>query len=117
MMDESRLTKAEMRLDFHDQRHDDIQASIQVLTKGIDELVKAEARRQGDKETVERIFIAIKEAQGNTTELRADFESYKITMAAKELSAYKGAVTKFLGLVGLVVASYIAGHIGGKWLG
>ena len=117
MLDESRLTKAEMRLDFHDQRHDDIQSSIQVLTKGIDELVKAEARRQGDKETFERMFNSIQKIEDSVDKLRQEFDEYKSEMAAKELDAYKAVVWKVIGLAAIVIASVITGHLGGKWLG
>ena len=117
MLDESRMTKVETRLDFHDQRHEDIQSAIQILTKGIDELVRAEARRQGDKETFERMFKSIERIENSVGQLRQDFEDYKDEMAEKELAAYKAVVWKVIGLAAIVIASVIAGHLGGKWLG
>ena len=117
MLDESRMTKVETRLDFHDQRHEDIQSAIQILTKGIDELVRAEARRQGDKETFDRIFSSVKKSEDSVDKLREEFEEYKNELAEKELAAYKAVVWKVVGLAAIVIASVIAGHLGGKWLG
>ena len=117
MLDESRITKVETRLDFHDQRHEDIQAAIQVLAKGIDELVRAEARRQGDKETFDRIFASAQQIETSVDKLRKEFEEYKGKLAEKELDAYKTVVWKVAGLAAIVIASVIAGHLGGKWLG
>ena len=111
------MTKVETRLDFHDQRHEDIQSAIQILTKGIDELVRAEARRQGDKETFDRIFSSVKKIEDSVDKLREEFEEYKNELAEKELAAYKAVVWKVAGLAAIVIASVIAGHLGGKWLG
>ena len=117
MLDESRITKVETRLDFHDQRHEDIQSAIQILTKGIDELVRAESRRQGDKETFDRIFASVQQIDTSVDKLRKEFEEYKGKLAEKELDAYKTVVWKVAGLSAIVIASVIAGHLGGKWLG
>ena len=111
----SRLTIAELRIAQHDKMHEETQSNMKILSDGINALVQAEVRREGDGKLFERIFDEIKKAQENVTELRADFESYKDSLAEKELATYKGGVLKVLGLIGLAISSYVVGKIEGKW--
>ena len=105
-----------MRIDQHEKLHEETQANLRLLSDGINALVQAEVRREGDEKTFERIFTAIKEVQKDVTELRRDFEGYKDSVAEKELAAYKGVVWKVTGLIGLATVSIIVGHFGGKLL-
>jgi len=111
----SRLTIAELRIAQHDKLHEETQSNMKILSDGINALVQAEVRREGDVNMFNRIFKAIKETQDDVTKLREDFESYKDTLAEKELATYKGGVLKVLGLIGLAISSYVVGKIEGKW--
>lgn len=114
---DTRLTIAEMKLAAHDKLHEEAQLSMQVLSDGINQLVKAEIRRENDSATFERMFSAIKKIEDAFASLKDDFEDYKDRVAEKELAAYKSIVWKIIGLAAVVMASVIAGHLGGKWLG
>ena len=113
----SRMALAEMRIDQHEKLHEETHANLRLLSDGINALVQAEVRREGDEKTFGRIFTTMKEMQTDVTELRKDFEGYKDSVAGKELAAYKAVVWKVIGLASIVIASVIAGHFGGKWLG
>ena len=110
------MTLAELRIEQHEKLHEETQANLRLLSDGINALVQAEVRREGDEKTFDRIFTAIKEMQTNVAELRKDFEGYKDSVAGKELAEYKGVVWKIAGLIGLAAASLIVGHFGGKLL-
>ena len=108
--EENRLSKAEYRLDTHEKH-------LQHLIEGVDALVKAEVRRENDKETFGRIFDVIKIAQDDIATLKRGFEEYKKDQAEKELVAYKTVVWKVVGMGMLVAASVFVGHFGAHLLG
>lgn len=106
-----------MKLEEHGRLHQETQDSIRILTDGINHLVQAEIRREQDKETFTRMAGDIAVVRGDIKALRADFEDYKDKQTEKELAAYRSIVWKVIGLAAVVIASVIAGHFGGKWLG
>ena len=91
--------------------------SMKILSDGISQLVQAEIRRENDGATFERMSAAIKKIEDSFSELKEDFEDYKQKISDKELADYKSIVWKVIGLAAVVMASVIAGHLGGKWLG
>ena len=114
---DTRLTIAELKLATHEKLHEEAQMSMKLLSEGIAQLVQAEIRRENDSETFKRMFDAIKKIEDSFLSLKDDFEAYKAKVAEKELAAYKTVVWKIAGLAAVVMASVIAGHLGGKWLG
>ena len=105
-----RLTVAEMKIQQHEKLHEETAKMIKAISEGVEALVRAEVRREGDADTFNRIFQALKT-------LEDSFEQYKTAQAEKELAAYRGLVWKGIGFVGLISASYVAGHIGVRLLG
>ena len=105
-----RLTVAEMKIQQHEKLHEETARMIKSISEGVEAVVRAEVRREGDAQTFERIFNALKT-------LEESFEQYKDQQMEKELAAYRGLVWKGIGLFGLVMASYVAGHLGVRLLG
>ena len=105
-----RLTIAEMKIQQHEKLHEETARTIKSISEGVEALVRAEVRREGDAATFERIFQELKD-------LRKDFEDFKDAQVEKELNAYRGIVWKLLLLAGTVFASVIAGHFGARLLG
>ena len=103
-MDDTRLTIAELKLAAHEKLHSETQEAIRILTGGIDQLVKAEIRREQDGEIFKRIFAALESTQ-------AELDEFKESMAKKELEAYKGIVLKFGGIILLVLITAIAARL------
>jgi hypothetical protein len=114
---DTRLTIAELKLAAHDKLHEEAQMSMKILSDGISQLVQAEIRRENDSATFERMFAAIKKIEDSFSDLKEDFDDYKQKISDKELADYKSIVWKVIGLAAVVMASVIAGHLGGKWLG
>ena len=106
---ETRLTLAEERIARHERLHEDTQESVKEIANGVARLVEAEAKRSQYEETFRRLF-------DNQDKLDARLTAFIERQTDKELQAYRGVVWKVLGLVGLVAASLIAGHFGGKSL-
>lgn len=106
----ARLTIAEMKIQQHEKLHEETTRTIKSISEGVEALVKAEVRREGDAATFERIFAAIKRLEG-------ELAAYKDRQTEKELAAYRGVVWKSLSMSALVVASVIAGHFGARLLG
>ena len=112
-----RLKAAEMKIEQHEQLHQEAQDSIRVLRDGITQLVQAEIRREQDKETFKRMADEISETRLELKKLREEYEANKLAEIIKEAAAYKGIVLRLVGLAALVIASLIAGHYGSHLLG
>ena len=106
---ETRLSLAEERISRHEKMHEETQESVKEIANGVARLVEAEGRRSQYEETFKRLFDGQEKFDVRLT----DFIDHQ---TAKELAAYKGIIWKIAGLAGLVIASLIAGHFGGKSL-
>ncbi len=101
-----RLTVAEMKIQQHEKLHEETARTIKAISEGVEALVRAEVRREGDAATFERIFKEI--------------EKLKVAIAdqsKKELATYQGIVWKGISLAGLVLASVVAARLGVHLLG
>lgn len=114
---ETRLKVAEMKLEQHDKLHEETQASIRILTDGINKLVQAEVRREQDHETFNRLFVKIDALEKKIQAYADALQAYKDDQSDKELAKYQGIVWKALSLLALVACSILAGHFGGRLLG
>lgn len=103
-MDDTRLTIAEMKLVAHEKLHEETQAAIRTLSSGIDQLVKAEIRREQDSEIFERIFTDIEKT-------KKELREFKDSVAAAELAAYKGVVLKVGSVIVLLLLTAIAARL------
>ena len=106
---ETRLSLAEERISRHEKMHEETQESVKEIANGVARLVEGEGRRSQYEETFKRLFDGQEKFDVRLT----DFIDHQ---TEKELAAYKGIIWKIAGLVGLVIASLIAGHFGGKSL-
>ena len=106
---ETRLSLAEERISRHEKMHEETQESVKEIANGVARLVEAEGRRSQYEETFKRLFDGQEKFDVRLTE-------FIERQNEKELAAYKGIIWKIAGLVGLVIASLIAGHFGGKSL-
>ena len=106
---ETRLSLAEERISRHEKMHEETQESVKEIANGVARLVEAEGRRSQYEETFKRLFDGQEKFDVRLT----DFIDHQ---TEKELAAYKGIIWKVAGLAGLVIASLIAGHFGGKSL-
>jgi predicted nucleic acid-binding Zn-ribbon protein len=123
-----RLAMAELRLKQHDELHKEMQNTMKQLAEGIAQLVQAEARREQDQTTLKRVFEELEGIRKDFSDYKMEqvrvrekqeraLQDYKDSQTTKELNAYKGVVIKVVGLALVVMASVVAGHFGGKWLG
>ncbi len=105
MIDAERLTVAEMKIQQHEKLHEETAKMIKAISEGVEALVRAEVRREGDAQTFERIFVEIEK-------LKIDISEYKTQQSKKELKAYQGVVWNGISLAALVIASVVAARFG-----